>query len=316
MRKIIALLVLGLFLWPLMIEAREINVPIKIVQFNDGGVPTWPQAVAVVISDADSQLTAGSKSWTDIAVTYDTTSMSPGDIFYNRGLDTTITVNTSRHEVTIHYIIQYYSGNLDYVNDYYELPYRQGYGLKTCYLIVKDTSGTDEVVQDAKVTLRSMARHYMSHQYSLSNGVTIFALDSADTFIVETRKAGYYFPEDTVAIGLSTLYYLSGYDTDSTTLCRTWAYLADLGANPSENVRVVAELKSSRRVFNTCDSTWITEAHRWSGYSDANGLIEIYLSKSSCLGDKKYRFWLYRGNEPSEIGTYTVPDQGDWQIGS
>lgn len=289
------------------VQGRIFQVPAVISQFSDGGVEQYPDSIFVTIIDQGLD-----------TLIVDTLTDTTSSEFSNHGFVKYYTCTTSYYSVSMEYDVFFPSGNSTELQDRYEMAYRPDQGLANYVVWVRDTSGTSEFVEDAKVTIRYPDGDYQSHLWTGTGGAATFSLDSGGVYLVYARKNGYYFPTvtDTV-LSNSVLLHVNGYDTDSTTLCRVYTTLDDIGASAQEYVRVEAEVQGRDPVRNICDSTHVVVPSKTTAYSGADGEVEMYLVRSACLeGSNKYKFTAYVGNRTVRLGRFTVPAQSEWQIGA
>lgn len=159
-----------------------------------------------------------------------------------------------------------------------------GSGDNLVRVYARDTSGTDEVIADVRITVRYLSNMAEEGQlYTGSGGYADFNLPDG-TFIVLSRKAGYMLAADTIVVAGAGSHYVDGYNTNRLNICTVYGYVTGL---PKTGALAKITVSMPDKVSNTCDSTILT-VNTMEVKTGTDGYFEFDVPYSACFGGAKY----------------------------
>lgn len=161
-----------------------------------------------------------------------------------------------------------------------------GSGTNAIVIYALDTSGTDAVIADVKLTVTTPGSQTYA-EFTGADGYYSFGFDDAEGYSIIGRGAGYIFDAATFNVsGANDSLALLGYDlagligvSDEDSVCRVFGFIEDLEVNPVPRAEVVLSVGAD--VFNACRTTsFLTTVV---AYTNDDGLFFIDVPYSTCL---------------------------------
>jgi hypothetical protein len=198
-----------------------------------------------------------------------------------------------------------------------------GSGLYTVNIYTIDTSGTDDTLYRAQVSIQTITG--VNHQGPLmtnSNGYVAFNLD-ADSFRVVVSKEGYVFVTDTIVVAANQTDSVLGRNyvvaaPSSATVCRVYKWVRSSQGDILPGAILHAALVNNN-VEDTCSTgvPAIIRREEKSKPSDPDsGFVYIDLIPSTCYSpNTKYKFWIeYNNVSIYSLKILSVPDSTSWLL--
>ena len=194
-------------------------------------------------------------------------------------------------------------------------PSATGFGSDTVRVFAIDTSGTDNAVEDVKITVNNAAGNTVASQNTIGDGSATFTLDPA-TYTLLGRKTGYVFPTASLVVaGDDDSTAFNGYDLGSTISLPSspdqstvYGYVYDNAGNTIQYATVIFTL--SEKLKDTCNSTIIIPIEHVT-VTDENGLFQQELLKTDCFkgNSAKWRVNVYYtdGNNADKTHSFNIP---------
>lgn len=227
------------------------------------------------------------------------------DTIYNDSLITSLptTLEFTLTVDSIYYlqIYQYFSGETDYVNEDVLIPgiYRGVTAFRRSYavgLYAIDSSGTDEAIQGAKITLTSLGGVFVDGNITASNGEYTFSLDSGSYIVSVVKSPGYTFPLDTVLVTADNdSVPLFGYNigTDTVSLpnfASVYGYLYSVKGEKLEGAIVTAKRTTKLNSTDTTSGIIFSKEDIWTP-TDSNGYFSLTLMRTTAFDDTTKGFY-------------------------